>query len=169
MARAIHSTLTSAGDTTVPAMAMASALRADTVNSMTSASLASRAPSAIGRAGLAELISPQVGFSLRVAPSSINHPQAGETILSLMFSIPGDFNSPSCNLKGQGLFLEGEVLPGTVVAVVPGLTYSRTQYNRMPNFPKIDAGNPVRYTHIHDLWDQLDMHVNASCVYMLPL
>lgn len=67
------------------------------------------------------------------------------------------------------MFLEGEVLPGTVVAVVPGLTYSRTQYNRMPNFPKIDAGNPVRYTHIHDLWDQLDMHVNASCVYMLPL
>jgi hypothetical protein len=38
--------------------------------------------------------------------------------------------------------LQGEALPGTVVAILPGLTYTRTQYSRMPNFPRIDTANP---------------------------
>lgn len=40
------------------------------------------------------------------------------------------------------MFLDGSVAPGTVVAIFPGLTYSCTQYNRMPNFPRIDTNNP---------------------------
>lgn len=38
--------------------------------------------------------------------------------------------------------MDGSVAPGTVVAIFPGLTYSCTQYNRMPNFPRIDTNNP---------------------------
>ncbi|GAX79643.1 hypothetical protein CEUSTIGMA_g7084.t1 [Chlamydomonas eustigma] len=68
---------------------------------------------------LSQLIRHSLGFSLRVAPSKIDHPDAG-----------------------RGVFLEGTALPGTLIALVPGLTYSRTQYKRMPNFPRIDIGNP---------------------------
>ncbi len=75
--------------------------------------------SAISRDEVARMTRPLLGFSLRLAPSSVQHPEAG-----------------------RGVFLEGEAPPGTLVAVVPGLTFSRTQYNRMPNFPRIDVGNP---------------------------
>jgi hypothetical protein len=79
----------------------------------------SKPGSRLGRSALSALVRPQLGFSLQVAPSSIRHPAAG-----------------------NGLFLRGEACPGTVLALVPGLSYSRTQYPRMPNYPRIDTGNP---------------------------
>lgn len=43
---------------------------------------------------------------------------------------------------GLGVFLEGQACTGSVVSLVPGVFYLRTQYRHMPNFPKIDIGNP---------------------------
>jgi hypothetical protein len=38
---------------------------------------------------------------------------------------------------GLGLFVDGEVPVGSVVAVLPGVTYTSTQLTRMPNYPKV--------------------------------
>ncbi|KAI8474616.1 MAG: hypothetical protein J3K34DRAFT_465451, partial [Monoraphidium minutum] len=41
-----------------------------------------------------------------------------------------------------GLFLEGSCAPGSLVALFPGLVYSKADYRRMPGYPKVDRGNP---------------------------
>ncbi|KAG1676909.1 hypothetical protein FOA52_014785 [Chlamydomonas sp. UWO 241] len=85
----------------------------------------------LGRSDLSRLLLPKLGFSLLTGPSSVKHPAAG-----------------------QGLFLQGEALPGTVVAILPGLTYTRTQYSRMPNFPRVDTANPyLSRTYMMDIID----------------
>lgn len=38
---------------------------------------------------------------------------------------------------GRGLFLTGEAAPGSVLAILPGVVYQRTQLNKMPNYPKV--------------------------------
>ncbi len=43
-----------------------------------------------------------------------------------------------CSL-GLGLFVQGSVPAGGVVAILPGVVYARTQLPRMPNFPKVWA------------------------------
>ena len=46
----------------------------------------------------------------------------------------------ACGLNpvaGLGLFVHGHVPMGGVVAILPGVVYSRTQLMRMPNFPKV--------------------------------
>jgi hypothetical protein len=40
-------------------------------------------------------------------------------------------------MSGRGLFMRGHAPVGTVVALVPGLTYTRTQLPRMPGFPHV--------------------------------
>jgi hypothetical protein len=43
---------------------------------------------------------------------------------------------------GLGLFLRGAAPPGSLVALFPGLVYSRQDYRRMPGYPK--ARRPAR-------------------------
>jgi len=69
--------------------------------------------------GFSSLLQKSLGFSLRLGPSSIPHPEAG-----------------------LGVFLQGQAPPGSIVAIVPGLAYARTQYTHMPNYPRIDLNNP---------------------------
>ena len=40
----------------------------------------------------------------------------------------------------------GEARAGSLVAVVPGITYLRTQLTRMPNYPKARLCGVVRYS-----------------------
>ncbi|GFH29671.1 uncharacterized protein HaLaN_28367 [Haematococcus lacustris] len=42
---------------------------------------------------------------------------------------------------GLGLFLEGSVAAGALVAVVPGISYLRTQLQHMPHFPQVSLHN----------------------------
>ncbi|PNH01030.1 hypothetical protein TSOC_013105, partial [Tetrabaena socialis] len=73
----------------------------------------------MGREELAAALRQRLGFSLTLRPSSVAHPEAG-----------------------VGLFVEGEVRPGTLVALFPGVLYGRTQLAHMPNFPRVDTANP---------------------------
>jgi len=59
-----------------------------------------------------------LGYSLAVAPSGIPHKEAG-----------------------LGLWLKGSVLPGTVVALYPGVIYNNQQYKFIPGYPQIDRDN----------------------------
>ncbi|GFR44470.1 hypothetical protein Agub_g5733 [Astrephomene gubernaculifera] len=62
----------------------------------------------------------RVGFGLELRPSSVPHPEAG-----------------------TGLFVSGgDVRPGSVVAIFPGVLYGRTQLAHMPNYPRVDTDNP---------------------------
>ncbi|GAB4813076.1 hypothetical protein N2152v2_000122 [Parachlorella kessleri] len=58
------------------------------------------------------------GFSLRVAPSSIQHDESGD-----------------------GLWLEGRACTGQLVALYPGSCYTPLQYRQIPGYPKIDRDN----------------------------
>ncbi|XP_032235811.2 uncharacterized protein LOC5510740 [Nematostella vectensis] len=57
-------------------------------------------------------------FSLSIKPSTIQHPEAGE-----------------------GVFLDGSAVPGTVVMFHPGLVYLPPYIRKMPNYPWIDKDN----------------------------
>ena len=76
MAKTMHDTLKKAHDPTYAAMAAAAAFGERNKNGFL-CSAPSQALSMIGRAGLAQLVRPHIGFSLRVGPSSVNHPHAG--------------------------------------------------------------------------------------------
>jgi len=58
------------------------------------------------------------GYSVRVGPSTAPHPTAG-----------------------QGLFLQGEALVGSIVALGGGAWYSRSQLKFLPNYPRIVQDN----------------------------
>lgn len=38
---------------------------------------------------------------------------------------------------GLGLFVQGDAPVGAVIAMTPGIMYSRTQLTHMPNYPKV--------------------------------
>ncbi|KAK7308369.1 hypothetical protein VNO77_41972 [Canavalia gladiata] len=65
----------------------------------------------------------QLGYTLDVKPSQIPHKDAG-----------------------QGLFLDGTVDIGAVVAFYPGVVYSPAYYRYIPGYPKVDARNPYLIT-----------------------
>jgi hypothetical protein len=57
-----------------------------------------------------------------------------------MLATAGTQRSVSTSLlvcAGLGLFIDGEVPVGSVVAVLPGVIYTSTQLTRMPNYPKV--------------------------------
>ena len=67
-----------------------------------------RPASGSGRMTMSELaaaVEKELGYSLRVAPSGIDHEEAG-----------------------SGLWLDGKAAPGSVVAFYPGVTYNKDQY-----------------------------------------
>ncbi|KAL6760185.1 hypothetical protein V8C86DRAFT_2558472 [Haematococcus lacustris] len=70
----------------------------------------------LSQAQLSEQLRQRLGHSLRVAPSKIRG-------------------------AGLGLFLEGSVAAGALVAVVPGISYLRTQLQHMPHFPQVSLHN----------------------------
>ncbi|MEW5315450.1 MAG: hypothetical protein WDW38_006877 [Sanguina aurantia] len=72
----------------------------------------------LSREVLAKAVRDGCGFSLSVRPSSIQHPEAG-----------------------LGVFCDGSAPVGALVALVPGICYTRTEYERMPNYPQIDMDN----------------------------
>ncbi|XP_027360893.1 uncharacterized protein LOC113869011 isoform X2 [Abrus precatorius] len=65
----------------------------------------------------------QLGYTLNVKPSQISHKDAG-----------------------QGVFLDGTVDVGAVVAFYPGVVYSPAYYRYIPGYPKVDAQNPYLIT-----------------------
>ncbi|KAK9838450.1 hypothetical protein WJX81_000079 [Elliptochloris bilobata] len=69
-------------------------------------------------ADLTRVLHARLGFALHVSPSGVDHPDAG-----------------------AGLWLRGRALPGAVVALYPGLVYSRAHLRHMPGYPRIDVGN----------------------------
>ncbi|KAJ9523282.1 hypothetical protein QJQ45_024059, partial [Haematococcus lacustris] len=73
-------------------------------------------PGGLRQAQLSEQLRQRLGHSLRVAPSKIRG-------------------------AGLGLFLEGSVAAGALVAVVPGISYLRTQLQHMPHFPQVSLHN----------------------------
>ncbi|CAK8570805.1 unnamed protein product [Lathyrus sativus] len=65
----------------------------------------------------------QLGYTLNIKPSQISHKDAG-----------------------QGLFLDGVVNVGSVVAFYPGVVYSPAYYRYIPGYPKVGAQNPYLIT-----------------------
>lgn len=59
-----------------------------------------------------------IGYTLELKPSQIDHEGAG-----------------------RGVFLAGEVGPGTVVSIYPGIVYSPPQYRYMRGYPRMDIVN----------------------------
>eukprot|EP00899_Mesostigma_viride_P026894 jgi/Mesvir1/738/Mv17342-RA.1 len=90
-----------------------------------------QAGASLSRAELGRCVRSVLGFSLSVGPSRVEHPEAG-----------------------QGLFLEGRVPQGTLVALYPGVVYSRHEHKRMKDYPKVDRHNDYLFsrfdTHIAD-------------------
>ncbi|MCD7448419.1 hypothetical protein HAX54_041910 [Datura stramonium] len=59
-----------------------------------------------------------MGYTLEVKPSQIPHEDAG-----------------------KGLFLQGEVNIGSVIAIYPGVVYPPAYYHYIPGYPSVDAQN----------------------------
>lgn len=70
-------------------------------------------------AEVSQKLKDQLGYTLNVKPSQINHKEAG-----------------------QGLFLDGEADVGAVVALYPGVVYYPAYYRYIPGYPRVDAQNP---------------------------
>eukprot|EP00898_Chlorokybus_atmophyticus_P009080 jgi/Chlat1/9173/Chrsp97S08448 len=80
-------------------------------------------------ADISAALKKDIGYSVRLQPSTIVHAEAG-----------------------NGLFIDGEALPGAVVGVYPGVVYTPSQVRKIPGFPKFDDGNPY-------LMSRYDAHV----------
>ncbi|WIA16650.1 hypothetical protein OEZ85_013313 [Tetradesmus obliquus] len=92
-----------------------------------SSSSSSSSGALLSQQQLRELVQQRLGYSLSVQPSKVAHQEAG-----------------------MGLFLQGAALPGSLLALFPGLVYHKPVYRRMPGYPRIDVGNPyltARYDH----------------------
>jgi hypothetical protein len=83
---------------------------------------------------LSELVQQQLGYSLAVRPSLINHQAAGVPLL-LACVVPSAQDGaaqlllpPPLHAAGLGLFVEGHAAPGALVALFPGLVYRRKVY-----------------------------------------
>ncbi|XP_027914604.1 uncharacterized protein LOC114174061 [Vigna unguiculata] len=77
----------------------------------------------LSRAEVSQNLKNQLGYTVNVKPSQIPHKDAG-----------------------QGLFLDGTVDVGAVVAFYPGIVYSPAYYRYIPGYPKVDALNPYLIT-----------------------
>ncbi|WVZ22175.1 hypothetical protein V8G54_000719 [Vigna mungo] len=77
----------------------------------------------LSRAEVSHNVRNQLGYTVNVKPSQIPHKDAG-----------------------QGLFLDGAVDVGAVVAFYPGIVYSPAYYRYIPGYPKVDAQNPYLIT-----------------------
>ncbi|XP_061357230.1 uncharacterized protein LOC133301592 [Gastrolobium bilobum] len=75
------------------------------------------------QAEVSQKLKDQLGYTLNVKPSQISHKDAG-----------------------QGLFLDGVVDAGAVLAFYPGVVYSPAYYRYIPGYPKVDAQNPYLIT-----------------------
>eukprot|EP00002_Diphylleia_rotans_P022369 TRINITY_DN4381_c0_g1_i1.p1 TRINITY_DN4381_c0_g1~~TRINITY_DN4381_c0_g1_i1.p1 ORF type:complete len:261 (+),score=58.01 TRINITY_DN4381_c0_g1_i1:73-855(+) len=54
----------------------------------------------------------------------------------------------TANGAGNGLFLQGDALPGTVVGFHPGIVYLLLDLNKLPNFPHVDKENPYLFSRL---------------------
>ncbi|OIW01876.1 hypothetical protein TanjilG_31058 [Lupinus angustifolius] len=77
----------------------------------------------LSQAEVSQKLKDQLGYTLSVKPSQIPHKDAG-----------------------QGLFVDGAVDVGAVVAFYPGVVYSPAYYRYIPGYPKVDAQNPYLIT-----------------------
>ncbi|KAL2339397.1 hypothetical protein Fmac_007337 [Flemingia macrophylla] len=77
----------------------------------------------LSQAEVSQNLKDQLGYTVNVKPSQISHKDAG-----------------------QGLFLDGTVDVGAVVAFYPGVVYSPAYYRYIPGYPKVDASNPYLIT-----------------------
>ncbi|XP_062107915.1 uncharacterized protein LOC133818838 isoform X2 [Humulus lupulus] len=75
------------------------------------------------RAEVSQKLKDIMGYTLEIKPSQIPHKEAG-----------------------QGLYLNGEVEVGAVVAIYPGVIYSPAYYRYIPGYPTVDATNPYLIT-----------------------
>ncbi|KAF5831168.1 hypothetical protein DUNSADRAFT_13496 [Dunaliella salina] len=116
MATALHNALEQAGDAVPAAHAMRQARAAMAGQEYADACTGK---AYLSQHQVSELMRKQWGYSLQVKPSTVDHPEAG-----------------------LGLFVQGRAPVGAVVALLPGVVYSRTQLPRMPNFPKVALDNP---------------------------
>jgi hypothetical protein len=86
---------------------------------------------------LAHLAARRVGFGLRVGPSRVGHSEAG---MGLFVAAPA---AEASTTGTAGTAAPRAVVPaGALLALFPGLCYSRDDYRRMPGYPKVDRGNP---------------------------
>eukprot|EP00200_Dunaliella_tertiolecta_P017659 CAMPEP_0202415992 /NCGR_PEP_ID=MMETSP1128-20130828/38151_1 /ASSEMBLY_ACC=CAM_ASM_000463 /TAXON_ID=3047 /ORGANISM="Dunaliella tertiolecta, Strain CCMP1320" /LENGTH=503 /DNA_ID=CAMNT_0049022861 /DNA_START=66 /DNA_END=1577 /DNA_ORIENTATION=- len=116
MAATLHNALEKAGDTVPAAHAM---LQAKAAMAGQGQADACTGKAYLSQHQVSELMRKHWGHSLQVRPSTVDHPDAG-----------------------LGLFVQGHAPAGAVVALLPGVVYSRTQLSRMPNFPKVALDNP---------------------------
>ncbi|KAI5399692.1 hypothetical protein KIW84_064865 [Lathyrus oleraceus] len=77
----------------------------------------------LSQAEVSQKLKDQLGYTLNIKPSQIPHKDAG-----------------------QGLFLDGAVDVGSVVAFYPGVVYSPAYYRYIPGYPKVGAQNPYLIT-----------------------
>ncbi|KAG5008508.1 hypothetical protein JHK85_027050 [Glycine max] len=77
----------------------------------------------LSQAVVSQNLKDQLGYTVNVTPSQIPHKDAG-----------------------QGLFLDGTVDVGAVVAFYPGIVYSPAYYRYIPGYPKVDTLNPYLIT-----------------------
>lgn len=75
------------------------------------------------RLELSQQLKDRIGYTLDVKPSQIPHKEAG-----------------------SGLFINGEVNVGAVVAFYPGVIYSPAYYRYIPGYPRVDATNSYLIT-----------------------
>ncbi|KAH1235359.1 hypothetical protein GmHk_09G027319 [Glycine max] len=85
--------------------------------------LASPKTRPLSQAVVSQNLKDQLGYTVNVTPSQIPHKDAG-----------------------QGLFLDGTVDVGAVVAFYPGIVYSPAYYRYIPGYPKVDTLNPYLIT-----------------------
>ncbi|KAJ1427610.1 hypothetical protein SESBI_09496 [Sesbania bispinosa] len=77
----------------------------------------------LSQAEVSQKLKDQLGYTVNVKPSQISHKDAG-----------------------KGLFLDGAVDVGAVVAIYPGVVYSPAYYRYIPGYPKVGAQNPYLIT-----------------------
>ncbi|GAU25939.1 hypothetical protein TSUD_16770 [Trifolium subterraneum] len=77
----------------------------------------------LSQAEVSQKLKDQLGYTLNIKPSQISHKDAG-----------------------RGLFLDGAVDVGSVVAFYPGVVYSPAYYRYIPGYPKVAAQNPYLIT-----------------------
>lgn len=75
------------------------------------------------RLEVSQKLKDQIGYTLEIKPSTIQHKDAG-----------------------QGLYVDGEADIGAVIAIYPGITYSPAYYPFIPGYPRVDLHNPYLIT-----------------------
>lgn len=109
----------------------------------------------LSRVELSDKLKDQIGYTLDIKPSQIQHKEAGE-----------------------GLFLRGHADVGSVIAFYPGVIYSPAYYRYIPGYPRVDARNSYLITRYdstiingqpwghggehRELWDGVSMHESFS-------